>query len=105
METDFTLGFAEMEGFRCGTCYEFSVYNFLTREKLNLKESPLIFMEVSITEYQELGSPQIFAQKLKKIVDIVKKYNGNFVYLYHNSFFDTKYLTKERYMNWIDIIK
>ncbi len=105
METDFTLGYAEMEGFRCGTCYEFSVYNLLTREKLKLKESPLIFMEVSVTEYQELGNPQIFAQKLEKIVAIVKKYNGDFVFLYHNSFFDTKYLTKDRYMNWIDIIK
>lgn len=104
LESDHTLGFAEMEGFRCGTCYSYSVYNFLTRKKLKLKESPLILMEVSVTEYQKLDKPEQFAEKLKNVVNIVKRYNGEFVFLYHNSFFDTKYLTKEKYWEWISII-
>jgi len=105
LEKDHTLGFAEIEGFRCGTCYSYSVYNFLTRQKLRLKESPLIFMEVSVTEYQKLDQPEQFENKLKAIVNTVKKYNGEFVFLYHNSFFDTKFLTQKRYWDWINIIK
>lgn len=105
LETDHTLGFAEMEGFRCGTSFSYSVFNFLTRKKLKLKESPLIFMEVSVTEYQKLDMPDQFRQKLENIVNIVKKYNGQFVFLYHNSFFDTRFLTLDRYYDWIEIIK
>lgn len=105
LDKDHTLGFAEKEGFRCGTCYSYSVYNFLTRKKLKLKESPLIFMEVSVTEYQKLDSPTQFEKKLKDMVNKVKKYNGEFVFLYHNSFFDTKFMTKQKYWEWIEIIK
>ncbi len=105
LETDYTLGYAEMEGFRCGTCFSYPVFNFLSRKKLNLRESPLIFMEVSVTEYQKIDKPEEFEEKLKNIVNIVKKYNGEFVFLYHNSFFDTKYLTQKKYFKWIDLIK
>ena len=31
LEFDSTMGYAEKEGFRCGTCYSYSVYNFLTQ--------------------------------------------------------------------------
>lgn len=104
LETDHTLGFAEMEGFRCGTSFSYPVYNFLTREKLKLRESPLIFMEVSVTEYQKIDQPNDFKLRLQNIVNVVKKYNGQFVFLYHNSFFDTKFLTHEKYLEWISII-
>lgn len=105
LKYDHTLGFAEMEGFRCGTCYSYPVYNFLTRKKLHLRESPLIFMEISVTEYQHLDKADQFEYKLKYIVDKVKKYNGEFVFLYHNTFFDTKFFTHEIYNRWIEIIK
>lgn len=105
LETDHTLGFAEMEGFRCGTSFSYPVFNILTRKKLKLKESPLIFMEVSVTEYQKLDMPDQFIEKLQKLVNIVKKYNGQFVFLYHNSFFDTKFFTRDRYYEYINVIK
>lgn len=46
MHTDSTCGYSSREGFRCGTGHSFPVFNFLTREKLNLHEQPLIFMDV-----------------------------------------------------------
>ncbi len=49
-----TLNFPDKEGFRCGTCYEFSVFNILTREKLKLKEHPLIVMEGNFLTYQNV---------------------------------------------------
>ena len=98
LEADSTLGYSEQEGFRCGTCYDFSVYNFLTRKKLKLKETPLIFMEVSVINYQGITDPELYSNKFNNIADIVKKYGGNFVFLWHNSAFDSKLFTKENYL-------
>ena len=95
LEIDSTLGYAEMEGFRCGTCYEYTVYNFITRKKLRLKENPLIFMEVSVMDYQNIRESEKFLVKLRDMVRIAKKYKGNFVFLYHNTKFDKKYFTKK----------
>ena len=53
MKRDSTLSYADKEGFSCGVCYEYSVFNFLTRQKLDLKEKPLIIMEGSFLTYQK----------------------------------------------------
>jgi len=93
MEWDSTLSFADKEGFRCGICYPYSVYNILTRKKLNLKERPLIVMEGSFITYQPNITPEQMEQKIKKLMNKVKKYNGEFVFLWHNSSFN--------YGNWL----
>ena len=87
MSWDSTLSFAEKEGFRCGVCYEYSVFNILTRKKLNLKEKPLIVMEGSFVTYQPNINPADMEKKIKKLVSQVKKYNGEFIFLWHNSSF------------------
>ena len=104
LKTDFTLGFPEMEGFRCGICYEYSVYNFITRKKLKLKESPLILMEVSLSEYQKIINAEEFIKKVKDVVSIVKKYDGDFVFLWHNSVFNNVLFTRKFYERLIQII-
>lgn len=87
MEWDSTLGYPDKEGFRGGTCYNYSTFNILTRKKLKLKVMPLIVMEGSFFTYQkEVKSKDV----IKKILDLkktVKKYNGTFVLLWHNSSF------------------
>ncbi len=89
MEWDSTLSYADKEGFRCGICYPFSVFNILTRKKLELKERPLIVMDVSLTSYQSDANPKQIEEKIKKLMNKVKKYNGEFVFLWHNSSFNT----------------
>jgi hypothetical protein len=86
---DSTLSFADKEGFRCGVCYPYSVFNILTRKKLNLKERPLIVMEGSFVTYQPDISPKDMEEKINLLIDRVKKYNGEFVFLWHNSSFNT----------------
>ena len=78
-----------VEGFRCGICYEYSVFNILTRKKLKLKEKPLIVMEGSFTTYQSNIQPEEMEEKIKLLIEQVKKYNGEFVFLWHNSSFNT----------------
>ena len=84
MLCDSTLSFAEQEGFRCGTCYEYSTFNILTRKKLKLKEYPLIAMETSLVNYQNMECEEVKI-RLSFLIKKVKRYKGNFVLLWHNS--------------------
>jgi len=89
MKWDSTLSYADKEGFRSGVCYEYSVFNILTRKKLSLKEKPLIVMEGSFITYQPNITAQEMEQKIICLVEKVKRYNGEFVFLWHNSSFKT----------------
>ena len=87
MKWDSTMTYHDREGFRCGICHEFTVFNIITRRKLLLKEKPLIVMEGSFFQYQELHYTDIIS-KIKDLKETVKKYNGEFVFLWHNSSFN-----------------
>ncbi len=87
MEWDSSLGFPEQEGFRCGTCYEYSVFNIKTRQKLKLKEKPLLVMDGSLNDGENFFSKEII-ERVLKIKNTVKKFNGDFVLLWHNSSFN-----------------
>ncbi|PSM52608.1 hypothetical protein CBLAS_0718 [Campylobacter blaseri] len=87
MQWDSTLGYADKEGFRCGVCYPYSVFNVLTQKKLNLKEKPLIVMDGSLKEQKNMNST-LMTEKILKLIKKTKKYNGEFVFLWHNSSFN-----------------
>ncbi len=91
MKWDSTCSYADKEGFRCGICYEFSVFNILTRKKLQLKEKPLIVMECSVIEdiYMGLGYSEKAFEVMQDLKQKCFKYNGNFSLLWHNSHFKT----------------
>ena len=80
MGVDSTCGYADKEGFRCGAGEEFSVFNILTREKLKLKERPVILMDFSLFGYQKLGW-----NKIKDILRKLMKNKKTFTILWHNS--------------------
>ena len=84
LEEDMTMGYVDKSGFRCGICHSFSVYNILSQEKLHLKEKPLIAMEVSFVNYMKY-SPERMEQAIFEYIDIIKKYKGDFVILWHNN--------------------
>ena len=86
MEYDSTLSFADMAGFRCGTCYEYPIYDCVQRKKLRLKERPLIAMECSVTDscYMGLGWGERALEVFKTLKDLCHYYEGNFIILFHN---------------------
>ncbi len=86
LKFDSTIGFINEVGFRAGTCFEYPVFNILTRKKLHLKECPLIFMEMAA--FKKYPDKEHFFTKFAKLRDTVKKYKGNFVILWHNSNFN-----------------
>ena len=84
MEWDSTLGYPEKEGFRCGVCYEFSVFDFLKRKKYRLKEKPLLAMDATFLSYEKI-TPIQMKHTIWELLNKVKKYKGDFVILWHNS--------------------
>ncbi len=86
---DTTAGFADAEGFRCGTCFPFKPYDILEDRVLDIYEIPLIVMEGSLrnANYRGYNADQGL-DITKKLIDTVRKHNGIFTLLYHNSSFD-----------------
>ncbi len=99
MEYDSTLGFAEHIGFRRGTCYPFYLYDFANNKITNVLEIPLIVMDATLKyeKYMNL-SPENALYKIKPIIEEVKKFNGIFSILWHNTFF-----TSFKYAGWKNV--
>ena len=89
---DSSLGYADMAGFRCGVCYEYGMYDLAKRKTMKLKQRPLIVMDCTIIEdkYEGLGFRNQSINRFKYFKDICQKYNGDFVFLWHNSYFSDK---------------
>lgn len=89
---DTSLSYADRPGFRTGSCYEFSMYDLHNRSKLKIKERPLIAMEHAVISrgYMELGYTAASLAMFRQLKQQCHLYNGNFILLWHNSFFTNK---------------
>ena len=88
LDYDSTLGFADYAGFRCGVCYEFPVFNLVTRERLRLIERPLIVMECTVLDARYMGLGIENGDAFDFVSGLVKKcklYGGDFTLLWHNN--------------------
>lgn len=83
IKIDSTIGFANTNGFRAGTCYTYSVFNVIKQQKLQIKEIPLIFMEQA--GIRSNTSVEHFLIQILQLKEKVKRYNGKFVILWHNN--------------------
>lgn len=81
---DSSVGFADQVGFRCGTCYEFPVFNVHTRQRLQLRERPLIVMEATLLGYMGLDCEEALEQALL-LKRACKRFEGEFTLLWHNA--------------------
>jgi len=83
---DFTMGYPESLGFRCGTCYPFPLFDVVMGRMLHVYERPLIAMDVTLKFYREY-TPEQAVTAVRKLADTVRSYDGEFVLLWHNSSF------------------
>jgi len=81
---DSTGGFSDQIGFRCGTCHEFPVFNLRTRERLSLRERPLIVMDGTLFDHMKLPPDEALKRTIG-LAESCKRHRGNFVLLWHNS--------------------
>lgn len=92
VDYDTTCGYADHIGFRCGTCYEFPMFDFQRKEMLSVVQRPLILMECSLLDKRYMHLPITEALQLGlQLKSIVEKYHGLFTLLWHN----TRFLLRE----------
>lgn len=87
MLIDSSLGYADREGFRCGTGDEFPVYDFLNQKQMRLRERPLIVMEGTLCGARNYSIEQSLIV-CRYYIEISKKYNSQLTLLFHNSSFE-----------------
>ena len=93
MKYDSTLGFAEEGGFRCGTCYEYPVFDIIQRKELELIERPFILMDTSYFKISNLTEEK-WIEEISYFKNIIRKYGGEFTFIWHNSSFTDLYLNR-----------
>jgi hypothetical protein len=80
---DFTMGYAERNGFRASICTPFRFYDLDIEMVTKLKVYPFAIMEATY-QYYEKVSPENTIEKIKTIMQEVKAVNGTFVSVWHN---------------------
>lgn len=87
MRYDSTLSYADHAGFRCGTCWEYPVYDVVDRRYLTLRERSLVAMEVSVAneKYMNLGYGNGALEVFAGLKESCRAYRGDFALLWHNT--------------------
>ncbi len=86
LDYDTSLSFADHAGFRCGICYEYPVYDVVSRKPLKLRERPLVVMECSVIgeDYMGLGSGEQAFELFQQLKKNCYQFKGDFTLLWHN---------------------
>ncbi|VBB43077.1 conserved hypothetical protein [uncultured Paludibacter sp.] len=82
---DFTMGFADVAGFRLGTCRAVKWIDPKQQKRTSLLLHPLTIMDNTLNDkrYMRLKVDEAFSY-CNNLVDEVKKHNGELVLLWHN---------------------
>jgi hypothetical protein len=80
---DYTLGFAELPGFRAGIARSFLWYNLKKEIITELNIHPFSYMDGTLNEYMEL-STESAKSKIDDLKNEVRKYGGDFIMIWHN---------------------
>ena len=81
---DYTMGYAEVPGFRASICTEFPFFDLDQDLQTNLIIHPFAVMDGTLHDYMKV-SPQKAIITIKELIDEVKKVGGTFIPLWHNS--------------------
>ena len=84
IRSDSTLGFPEREGFRCGTCHPYPLYDIENDCVLEVVEHPLIVMDTTLFQYRKMSEKEAF-DGVRKLYDRCVAVEGDFVMLWHNT--------------------
>lgn len=80
---EYSMGFAEHVGFRSGTARPHRWFDISTNQVTDLVIHPFIYMDGTLREYMHLSIEQSKAV-IQKLYDEVKRYGGDFVFIWHN---------------------
>ncbi len=102
---DYTMGYADIAGFRLGTCRAVHFINPATRQLRPLTLHPLTIMDCTLSNYNYMNLS--FEQALtysQSLINATKKHNGDLCILWHNTIFTEKD-HKNLYSQLINLLK
>jgi hypothetical protein len=84
VDVDYSMGYNDDVGFRAGLCTPFYWFDLLENKQTNLRVYPFAVMEITLKEYLKLDRQEALSC-VKELIDEVKKVEGTFISLWHNS--------------------
>jgi hypothetical protein len=82
-KNDYTLGFAEVPGFRAGIARPFPWFDLKNNNETELMLHPITYMDGTLNEYQGLKISEAKV-KVNQLANEIKKYGGNLISVWHN---------------------
>jgi hypothetical protein len=88
IECDYTLGYADVAGFRLGVCHPISLFDPIQMEPFGIEEHPLIVMDVTLSgpKAMSLSEDEAF-NCCRRLIRETAKQKGQFIMLWHNDRF------------------
>ena len=92
---DFTMGYAELPGFRASIASPFFFYDLDLEIETSLKIHPFAIMDGTLKDYMKIA-PEKAAEIIDPLIEMVKAVNGTFISVWHNESF----AENERWKGW-----
>jgi len=81
---DATLGYADHEGFRSGTCHRYQPFDIEQDRQISIWEEPLIVMDGTLRSVRKMPPAQAL-NRIKELAQRCQWAEGTFTLLWHNS--------------------
>ena len=91
---DYSMGFAQLPGFRAGTCKPFYFYDLKNEKATGLKIYPITCMEASFIYYSKISPAKALVEILNLLKE-VKKVDGTFISIWHNDNLENSKVRRE----------
>jgi hypothetical protein len=106
LKYDSTFGHFEREGFMCGTCHEYYLYDLINDRISNVKARPLIAMDTTLFFYRNQSNDTAL-DTLYSLYNRSQAVEGDFIFLWHNKYVCGAYknMFKEVYCKFLENVQ
>jgi len=95
---DYTMGYAEVPGFRASICTPFPFFDLDQNSSTPLLIHPFAVMDGTLIDYMKL-TPKKATETINELISEVKKVGGTFIPLWHN----TTLNDEGEFKGWLDV--